>query len=70
MRKQRILFGHWSTAGRLDRQDVYALDTGCIWGGDLTALQLDAKNPKYISIACPEFKHPKGLSEVKHADES
>ena len=69
-RKQRILFGHWSTAGRLDTKDVYALDTGCIWGGDLTALQLDTEKPKYISIACPEFKHPKGLSEVKHADES
>lgn len=69
-RKQRILFGHWSTVGRLDRQDVYALDTGCIWGGDLTSLKLDIKKPKYISIACPEFQHPKGLSEVKHADES
>jgi bis(5'-nucleosyl)-tetraphosphatase (symmetrical) len=69
-REQRILFGHWSTAGRLNRQDVYALDTGCIWGGDLTALQLDAESPRYISIACPEFRHPKGLSEVKHADES
>lgn len=66
---ERILFGHWSTAGGLERQDVYALDTGCIWGGDLTALQLDAPS-QYISIACPEFRHPKGLSEVKHADES
>ena len=46
-RKQRILFGHWSTVGRLNREDVYALDTGCIWGGDLTALQLDAEKPKY-----------------------
>jgi bis(5'-nucleosyl)-tetraphosphatase (symmetrical) len=69
-RKQRILFGHWSTAGRLNRENVYALDTGCIWGGDLTALQLDAEPPRYISIACPEFRHPKGLSEVKHADEA
>ena len=65
---KRIVFGHWSTAGRLDRTDVYALDTGCIWGGDLTALQLDTGNPNYISIACPEFRHPKGLSKVKHAD--
>ena len=69
-RKQRIVFGHWSTAGGLERQDVYALDTGCIWGGDLTALQLDAAPPRFISIACPEFRHPKGLKKVKHADES
>ncbi len=66
----RIVFGHWSTAGKVDRTNVFALDTGCIWGGDLTALQLDAEEPKYISIACPEFRHPKGLSEVKHADDS
>lgn len=69
-RKQRILFGHWSTVGRLNRQDVYALDTGCIWGGDLSALQLDKETPRYLSIACPEFRHPKGLSEVQHADEA
>jgi bis(5'-nucleosyl)-tetraphosphatase (symmetrical) len=69
-REQRILFGHWSTLGRLNRQDVYALDTGCIWGGDLSALQLDTETPRYLSIACPEFRHPKGLSEVQHADEA
>jgi len=69
-KKARILFGHWSTAGRFNREDVYALDTGCIWGGDLTALQLDIEKPKYISIACPEFRHPKGLSEIKHAEEA
>ena len=69
-RKQRILFGHWSTVGRLNREDVYALDTGCIWGGDLTALRLDEEKPRYISIACPEFRHPKGLSEIIHTDES
>ena len=66
----RIIFGHWSTAGRVDRKYVFALDTGCIWGGDLTALQLDTENPEYISIACPEFRHPKGLSKVKHAEET
>ncbi len=66
----RIIFGHWSTAGRVDRKHVFALDTGCIWGGDLTALQLDAENPEFISIACPEFRHPKGLSKVKHAEEA
>jgi hypothetical protein len=33
-------------------------------------LQLDAEPPRYISIACPEFKHPKGLREIKHVDES
>lgn len=37
----RILFGHWSTLGLLLRQDVVALDTGCLWGGALTAFRLE-----------------------------
>ncbi len=35
-----VAFGHWSTLGRLARSDVLALDTGCVWGGCLTALRL------------------------------
>ena len=54
--KQRILFGHWSTLGLLDRQDVYALDTGCVWGGKLTALRIDKSRPRYTSIKCPEYR--------------
>ena len=38
----RIIFGHWSTLGLLQRQDVLALDTGCVWGGALTAVDLDS----------------------------
>ena len=34
-----IAFGHWSTLGAVQRQDVWALDTGCVWGGCLTAIQ-------------------------------
>lgn len=37
----RIVFGHWSTLGYLARANVYALDSGCLWGGGLTALSLD-----------------------------
>jgi bis(5'-nucleosyl)-tetraphosphatase (symmetrical) len=36
----RIAFGHWSTLGGLQREDVACLDTGCVWGGMLTALAL------------------------------
>lgn len=35
-----IAFGHWSTLGYLRRPDLIALDTGCVWGGCLSALRL------------------------------
>lgn len=38
-----IVFGHWSTLGFLDAGDVVALDTGCVWGGSLTAWSLDER---------------------------
>jgi bis(5'-nucleosyl)-tetraphosphatase (symmetrical) len=36
-----VVFGHWSTVGPLARRDVVAMDTGCLWGGCLSALRLD-----------------------------
>jgi len=38
----RIICGHWSALGYLDEAGVLALDTGCVWGGTLTAQRLDA----------------------------
>lgn len=35
-----ILFGHWSTLGYIDTKHVIALDTGALWGGHLTAVNL------------------------------
>jgi bis(5'-nucleosyl)-tetraphosphatase (symmetrical) len=40
-RRQRIVFGHWSTLGLMVRPDLVALDTGCVWGRQLTAIRLD-----------------------------
>lgn len=40
-RDARIIFGHWSTLGFLRRKNLLALDTGCVWGGSLTAVDLD-----------------------------
>ncbi|MEZ5670987.1 MAG: hypothetical protein R3E08_00825 [Thiotrichaceae bacterium] len=36
----RIIFGHWSTLGYYAESGIYALDSGCLWGGALTALRL------------------------------
>ncbi len=47
-----IIFGHWSTLGHYKGNNVIALDTGCLWGGFLTAVRIDdTKNKKY-QIEC------------------
>ncbi|PPD34279.1 MAG: diadenosine tetraphosphatase [Methylomonas sp.] len=53
----RIIFGHWSTLGFYQGYNVYSIDTGCLWGGQLTALKLD-ETPQKISIDCQCAQKP------------
>ncbi len=53
----KLLFGHWSTLGAKQIGSVYCLDSGCVWGGELTALKL-GKNPSWIKVSCPEYVKP------------
>jgi len=46
----RIVCGHWSTLGRFQGMGVYAIDGGCVWGGELIALRLDGEEPQFVSI--------------------
>ncbi len=55
-RDQRIVFGHWSTLGLVQQDNAFALDTGCVWGGKLTALQLESG--EYHSVDCDAAANP------------
>ena len=59
----RILFGHWSTLGYHQSRNVWALDSGCLWGGKLTAVRLGENPlPEPFQIDCPGFLRPQALS--------
>jgi len=54
-----IAFGHWSTLGLRQRPDLLALDTGCVWGGQLSAARLiDGQAPEIIQVQCPQAQKP------------
>ena len=47
-----IAFGHWATLGLIDRPDLLALDTGCVWGRQLSAARIDGARREIIQVAC------------------
>jgi bis(5'-nucleosyl)-tetraphosphatase (symmetrical) len=56
----RIAFGHWSQLGLLLRDDVIALDTGCVWGGCLSALRWDPATGarEVVQVKCDPAQAP------------
>ncbi len=52
---KKIVFGHWSSLGFYEGNNCYGIDTGCLWGGQLTALKLGEQIERF-SINCPVFK--------------
>jgi bis(5'-nucleosyl)-tetraphosphatase (symmetrical) len=52
-----FIIGHWSTLGLVNRQDLIALDTGCLWGVRLTAVRLEDR--QVFAVQCPQMRRPK-----------
>jgi bis(5'-nucleosyl)-tetraphosphatase (symmetrical) len=47
----RIVFGHWSSLGFIQRDNLLGLDTGCVWGRKLTAVRLDGP-ARVVGVPC------------------
>lgn len=56
-----IAFGHWSTLGPVRRDGVLPLDSGCVWGGALSALRLGAGpgDRELIQVGCRQAQAPR-----------
>lgn len=55
-RKVTVVFGHWSTLGLCMRPDLIGLDTGCVWGGHLTAVR---QHDRFVlQVPCPDGLDP------------
>jgi bis(5'-nucleosyl)-tetraphosphatase (symmetrical) len=49
-----VAFGHWSQLGLVNRPDIIALDTGCVWGGCLSAMRVDGGRRELVQVACEQ----------------
>jgi len=57
-RDLRVVFGHWSTLGVWNSDGVIGLDSGCLWGGRLTAVRLDLPIPEFNDTSCEQHLAP------------
>ena len=55
-----LAFGHWSTLGWLSRPDLLSTDTGCVWGGCLSAVRIGATldERELIQVECEQAQKP------------
>jgi len=53
-----VVFGHWSALGLVQRPNLIGLDSGCVWGGKLTAVCLDDRT--LLQVDCPEYREHGG----------
>jgi bis(5'-nucleosyl)-tetraphosphatase (symmetrical) len=60
-----VAFGHWSTLGLINRPNLIALDTGCVWGGCLSAMRVDGGRRECLQVKCEQAMKPSNLIEVQ-----
>lgn len=48
----KIVFGHWSALGLKQSHNLLGIDTGCLWGSQLTAARIDCPQPEIYAIEC------------------
>lgn len=51
-----VVFGHWSQRGLVLRPNLIGIDTGCVWGGKLTAVRLGDR--ALFQVDCPQYQAP------------
>ena len=51
-------FGHWSTLGLVNTPLLLATDTGCVWGGALTAVRVDGGRRDVVQVPCSQAQRP------------
>ncbi len=60
--EKTIVFGHWSALGLVVRDNLIALDTGCLWGGQLTAMRLEDRRVFQVPCASED-----AIKKIWHA---
>jgi bis(5'-nucleosyl)-tetraphosphatase (symmetrical) len=56
--KETVVFGHWSALGLTLKPHLIGLDSGCVWGGQLSAVCLEDRG--LLQVQCPEFQQHSG----------
>lgn len=51
-----IVFGHWSTLGYIHDHNIISTDTGCLWGGALTAVKIELEYLTIYQLNCKAKK--------------
>jgi len=60
--KDTVIFGHWSALGLQLRPTLIGLDSGCVWGGHLSALCLEDRS--LLQVSCPEYQQHAGKGKA------